>query len=82
MVLGRSWPVLGRSWEVLGQSWAVLGAYWVILERSEANMWIFAGFTRGWDTPGREDMTPGEANVVVFGAWGKPTGRGTMTAVA
>ena len=59
-----------------------MGPYWAILELFEANMRIFVGFTEVWDVPGREDTTPGEANVVVFGAWGKPIGRGNMTTVA
>ena len=52
------------------------------MELFEANMWIFVGFAEVWDVPGREDTTPGEANVEVFGAWGKPIGRGNMTTVA
>ena len=52
------------------------------MELFEANMRIFVGFTEVWDVPGREDTTPGEANVEVFRAWGKPTGRRKMTKIS
>ena len=62
VVLGWSWAgfrvvlsdlvvVLGGLGTFLGRLGSILGRLWALLERSEANMWIFVGFTRGWDPP-------------------------------